>query len=276
MKLQLEALRRSLRLVGAAAFVTYKEWSEYRSHMVVSLLVGPLYFLVQMYIWSAVLSAGGSINGMSLPQLLTYYGIAALIGYLIFDFSDWNLQMLISTGKFMTFIQRPMPHRLFSFSQKIGHRALGFGLEFIPVYALFYFVFKVRLIPERPLWFLLSIALSFVLLFFINYTIGISAFWLTRTVGLRRAYAVIRDICAGVFIPLTFFPHAIQKLLFFLPFQYVTYVPIRVFIGSYELAGIHMSMPQIVGCQALAVIAMAVVCEVLWRLGIRKFTGEGA
>jgi ABC-2 type transport system permease protein len=276
MRRLIQQSRQSFEIVKATAWVTYKEWAAYRSHMLVSLLVGPLYFLIQMFIWQAILEKGGTLGGMSLPQLLTYYGTAAVISYLIFDFSDWNLQMLISSGKFITFMQRPLSHRLFSFAQKIGHRILGFWLEFVPITLLFTFVFKINLIPARPIWAAVSIGLSFIMLFLINYSIGISAFWLTRTVGLRRVYGVIRDICAGVFIPLTFFPDALQKLFFVLPFQYVTYVPIRVIMGSYELAGIQLSVPQVVACQALAVVVMYGVCELLWRLGVRRFTGVGA
>jgi ABC-2 type transport system permease protein len=55
----------------------------------------------------------------------------------------------------------------------------------------------------------------------------------------------------------------------------MTYVPLRVFLGSYELAGITLSIPQIVGLQALMVLLMFGVSEVIWRAGIRQFTGVG-
>ena len=152
---------------------------------------------------------------------------------------------------------------------------LGFWIEFLPISLLFFFVFKINLIPVYPFWAILSILLSFTMIFLINYCLGISAFWLTKTSGIRRMFRLMADICAGVFIPLTFFPHFAQKILFFLPFQYMTYVPIRVFIGSYSLAGVPFSIPQIVGIQAFAVICMYLITKLLWQLGIRKFTGEG-
>ncbi len=260
----------------AIAFVTYKEWAAYRSHMLVSILVGPVFFIIQVFIWRAVYSTRGSINGLTLQQMITYYGIVTVIEFIIMDFAGWNLQMLIRTGRFLTFMLRPVSHRFFAFSQKIGHRALGFALEFLPVYFIFVFVFKVPLVPRFPFWAVLSILLSFVINFLINYSIGITGFWFTRTGGVRQMFVIMKQIFAGVFIPLSFFPMTIQKFLFFLPFQFVTYVPIRVFIGSYELGGISLSIPQIVGLQFITVFIMILVSEVLWRLGIRKFTGVGA
>ena len=76
-----------------------------------------------------------------------------------------------------------------------------------------------------------------------NYCIGITAFWFTKTEGLRRAFLTLRDLSAGMLIPLTFFPKGMQKVLFYLPFQFITYVPTRVFIGHYELAGIESFHP---------------------------------
>lgn len=36
----------------AVAEVTYKEWSAYRTHSLVSVIVGPVYFMVQYFIWT--------------------------------------------------------------------------------------------------------------------------------------------------------------------------------------------------------------------------------
>ena len=269
-------VRRMFAILKAVAFVTYKEWAAYRSHMLVSLFIGPTFFLVQVFIWKALFSTRDTINGLTYEQMLLYYSATTMIHYLIMDFADWNLQMLIRTGKFLTFMLRPVSHRFFALSQKVGHRLLGATFEFFPMYLIFIFVFHIRLIPAYPFWAAISISLSFLIMFLINYCVGIAGFWLTRTQGVQRMFLIFRDICAGVYIPLIFFPNAFQYLLFFLPFQFITYVPIRVFLGSYELAGISMSIPQIVGIQALVALAMFGVSEILWRFGITRFTGVGA
>ena len=131
-------IRQGLTVMKAVALVTYKEWVAYRSHVLVSLLVGPLFFLVQVFIWQAVYASRETLNGLTLEQMLIYFGVSAVINYLVMDFADWNLQMLIHTGLFLTYMLRPMSHRFFALSQKIGHRILGFWMEFIPVFLLFF------------------------------------------------------------------------------------------------------------------------------------------
>lgn len=264
-----------LRTLRAIAIATYKEWAAYRSHMLLSLFIGPAFYLAQVFIWRAVYAGREEIAGFSLAQMLYYYGAAAVLHYLIMDFADWNLQMLVSTGRYLTFALRPVSHVFFAMSQKVGHRTLGFIFEFVPVWLIFAFVFRIPLVPARPLWAVLSICLGFLMMFLVNYAIGCMSFWMTRTEGVRSLFHLFRDALAGVFVPLALFPAVMQKVLFFLPFQFITYVPVRVFIGSYSLGGITLDLPQIVGIQAVAVALMAALTLGIYRLGMKRYTGVG-
>lgn len=269
-------LVKKLKVIKEVALVTYKEWSAYRTHSMVSIFVGPVYFLVQYFIWTAVYSGSTSLNGMDLSQMLTYFGVTTLMGYLTMDFADWNLQMLVRTGKFLTFALRPIHHRFFALSQKIGHRVLGLIFEFIPCLVIFIFLFKVDMRPASFFWTTLSVVLAFLMNLYTNYTIGMTAFWLVEATSVRRVYLLLQSIFSGGLVPLVFFPMWMQKLLFFLPFQYVSYVPAMVFTGQFSLAGISMTIPQIVGVQAIAVLVVALFSEVAYRLSIKRFTGVGA
>lgn len=267
--------RRAWDTLRAVALVTYKEWAAYRSHMVLSILIGPAYFLVQYSIWTAVFAGHQTLGGFDLPGMIRYYGVSTLVYYLTMDFADWNLQMHINSGSFLTFMLRPLSHRWFALSQKVGHRILGFVFEFSPVWLILGLGFGLWLAPAQWGWGILSLVLGFLMMFLLNYSLGILAFWLVRTDGIRSLVALVRDLLAGTFIPLSFFPDGLQRVSFFLPFQYTGYVPVRVWSGHYELAGTELALPAIVGCQALAVLGMFLVTELLWRLGERKFTGVG-
>ena len=72
-------LRHTIEVLKATAVATYKEWTAYRSHMAVSIFVGPVFFLTQAFIWRAVYSSRTTLNGLTLEQMLTYYGISAVV-----------------------------------------------------------------------------------------------------------------------------------------------------------------------------------------------------
>jgi len=268
-------IKHHFEVAKAVALVTYKEWSAYRTHSMVSILVGPLYFIVQYFIWTSIYGGHGTLNGMDLKQMLTYFGATTLIGYLTMDFADWNLQMLVRTGKFLTFALRPIHHRFFAFSQKLGHRILGFFFEFLPCFLIFQFIFKIDMVPRYIGWAIVSIIFAFLMNFYINYCIGMTAFWLVQSSGIRQVFQALSSVFSGTIIPLVFFPECLQKLLFFLPFQYVTYVPSMVFSGSYTLAEISMGIPMIVTIQGVAVLVTALFSEILYRKSLHRFTAAG-
>lgn len=269
-------IRHKFEVMKAVALVTYKEWSAYRTHSMVSIFVGPVYFIVQYYIWTAAYGGRDELNGMELSQMITYFGASTLIGYLTMDFADWNLQMLIRTGKYLTFALRPIHHRFFAFSQKIGHRILGLIFEFIPCYIIFTLLFRVNMVPKNLGWTLLSVIFAFLMNFYVHYILGMTAFWFTQSSGIRRVFDLLSGVFSGVFIPLVFFPLALQKVLFFLPFPYMSYVPVMVFTGQFNLAGIHLQIPSIVGIQGFAVVITMILSEFIYRASMRRFNGVGA
>jgi ABC-2 type transport system permease protein len=269
-------IRHQFEVMRAVALVTYKEWSAYRTHSMVSIFVGPVYFIVQYFIWTAAYGGKTELNGMELTQMITYFGASTLIGYLTMDFADWNLQMLIRTGKFLTFAMRPIHHRFFAFSQKVGHRSLGLIFEFVPCYLIFTLLFGVTMIPKNIGWTLLSVLLAFLMNFYVHYILGMTAFWFIQSSGIRRVFDLLSGVFSGVFIPLIFFPQVIQKILFFLPFPYMSYVPAMVFTGSFQLAGIKLSIPEIVGLQGIAVMITIAFSELIYKTSIRHFNGVGA
>jgi ABC-2 type transport system permease protein len=265
-----------IKLLLAVAMVTWKEWAAYRTHVMVSIFVGPVFLLAQVFIWRSLYTGRELLYGLNLDDMIRYFAIVTLLNYLTMDFAGWNLQMLVNSGRFLTFATRPVYHPFFALSQKFGHRLLGVIFELLPVSLIVRFALGVRLFPAFPLWAALSAGLGFLMVFLVNYTIGISAFWMTRTGALRGAFSLFSGVFSGTFIPLVFFPEWLQKLLFFLPFQYMTYVPASVMMGQYRLGGQAAGIPAAVGMQALAVAAMSLVMAATYRLGMRRFTGVGA
>jgi ABC-2 type transport system permease protein len=268
--------KQKLDVCKAIAFATIKEYLAYRSHMMVSLFVGPVYFIVQYFIWTAVYGSSETIRGFEYLQMIRYFGISALIGYFTWDSADWNLSMLIRTGKFLTFALRPIHHPFFALSQKIGHRLLATLIEALPCALIFIFLFKIDLMPSNIPWTVLSIALASFIFFYVSYIIGIASFWVVESEGIRAFYYMFSGVFSGSFIPLVFFPKPLQIIQFFLPFQYTSYVPAMVFIGKYTLGDIQLSIPMIVGFQALSLLCLIILSEFLYNFAMKRFTAVGA
>jgi ABC-2 type transport system permease protein len=117
--------------------------------------------------------------------------------------------------------------------------------------------------------------LGFLMQFYINYSIGLMGFWLVQTNGIRNIIWLLTSVCSGALFPLSLLPRVVQGIAFFLPFQFTLYVPTRVFMGSYELGGFNMDIPSIVAIQFMYVLLIFAFSEVLYKLGMKRFTAVG-
>ena len=267
--------RATLEALGAVAQVTWKEWAAFRSHMAVSLLTGPLRFVVMSWIWTTTTRSAGAASGLSRSDLIAYSAFALLAGYVVFDFADWNLQMLVRTGRYTNHLLQPLPHPLFAFGQKLGHRALALLLEALPVWGLVSWWLGYPLVPRHVFWSGLSLALGFVLMFLVNYASGLVGFWLVRAEGIRRCMALARDTLAGAWLPVSFFPAAFLPALFVLPYPWILFIPVRIALGGVEILGHELSAPQAVGLQLVVTLVWMAMLTGLQRLASRRFLAAG-
>lgn len=272
----LRSIRHKQKILTQIVLISMKEWTAYRVNMLMLLITAPLTMFAQYLIWSSVFSANNTINGMTLKQVLTYYAISTILNTFLTDDIATTLRSHIYNGSLSTILQKPVGYFFYSFSQKIGKKVISFIIEVIPLSIIFVMIFKIDLMPQNLVWTIISIALSFVHVFFVNYCIGITAFWLIDNWGISMSVQVLSTLCSGMLIPLVFFPDAIQKVLFILPFQFMYYIPTRLIIGSYELAGISMMPGEIVSLQFIYVFLMGFITYFLWKKGIKKYTGVGA
>jgi ABC-2 type transport system permease protein len=261
--------------LGAIAQVTWKEWAAFRSHMAVSLLTGPLRFVLMSWIWTTTTRSAGAASGLSRSDLIAYSAFALLAGYVVFDFADWNLQMLVRTGRYTNHLLQPLPHPLFAFGQKLGHRALAVLLEALPVWGLVSWWLGHLLVPHDVFWFGVSLALGFVLMFLVNYASGLVGFWLVRAEGIRRCMALVRDTLAGAWLPVSFFPAALLPVLFLLPYPWILFIPVRIALGGVEILGHELSAPQAVGLQLVVTLIWMALLTGLQRLASRRFLAAG-
>jgi len=71
-------------------------------------------------------------------------------------------------------------------------------------------------------------------------------------------------------IPLELYPEAVQLALNWTPFPYITFVPVKIFMGTYEGA---------IGMAALILsvwtLAAGVLASIVWNRGLRLYTAAG-
>ncbi len=113
--------------------------------------------------------------------------------------------------------------------------------------------------------------LSFLIVAAINFVVGTFALRLQSILGLMRAKFFLLELFSGLLLPMTFFPHAIQKVLALMPFEYISYVPMLIYLGKLNAGGVARAL----GIQMLWIAILLAIGDGLWRWSSRKVIIQG-
>lgn len=101
--------------------------------------------------------------------------------------------------------------------------------------------------------------------------LALVAFWTTEVNGMTMLYSLVASFFSGVFIPVEAFPAALRTLALLSPFPATAAVPISLYLGRVEGAGVWAAL----GLQVLWVVVLAAVAALVWRRARRRVVVQG-
>lgn len=259
------------RAVAASAFQTQLA---YRSQIWAHIFGQFLQAFFRIAIWSSVYGSLARVDGVSLPEMITYSVLAGTV------LSAWewqrliqNMDVAISNGDIAVFLLKPLSYPLYLLAQECGN--LGFRLLAVVAPVVLAVSASYGLLPPASLFhggmFLLFWLLSFVITFLLSLLFGLCVFWLLTGLSLEWLLQGLLALLSGSFMPLWFFPAALLPVLRYLPFAWVGFYPVAVYLGKLAPAQVLSHLALGVGW---AVLLGASVLWV-WRKATRRITVQG-
>lgn len=247
----------------------------YRFHFYITLITSPLQLIVYYFLWNAIFEHSGQeiISGFTFQGIVAYYAINMIVAFFTWSNVDEWMEYDVRRGDLLNFVLKPIRFIYIYFFSLLGTSSLSIVLEIIPFFLIAIFIFGVGLAPAFYLsMFAISIMLALILNFLISYLVGMTAFWFNRISGIRRVKRSMIVFLSGGMIPLTFFPETFQKIFSYLPFQYIRFVPINIYLGKYD----YFMTIAFIGIQLAWIIGAYILSEIVWSRAFRKFAGAGA
>ncbi len=232
-----------------------------------------IYVSVYYFIWKAIYEHSAEIEGFDFSQILTYIAVGWIIRSFYFNNIDQEIAYQVTEGRLAMDLIKPVNTQLMYVAQALGESLFRLGLLTVPTALILLLVYPIR----RPssgvnfVGFFASVVLSFFIVAGINFAIGTFAIRLKSILGLLRAKYFLLELFSGLLLPISFFPEILQKILNFLPFQYISYIPVLIYLG--KLSG--MGILRALGIQIFWVIALLAIGDAMWRWSSRKITIQG-
>jgi ABC-2 type transport system permease protein len=249
----------------------------YRINFLMEVISAILSSLIIVFLWMAIYRSAGRevIGGYSVEQMVTYLLGGGLINsFILTTAENPETSQNIQDGTLSTLLVKPVTSYGIWFARDLGSKAFLFLLGLAGYFIVFFFMkdYLLGFAGLIPLsFFLLSLILAALLQFFLFEALSLLSFWVENTYGMRFTMRVIMEVLGGAIIPISFFPHLLEKIFLSLPFQFLIYIPMKIYLGKIPMSQVPLEMVKEVGW----IVGLAVINGVLWKRGVRQYVSMG-
>jgi ABC-2 type transport system permease protein len=224
-------------------------------------------------VWTAAFADKGSVDGVTLPEMITYVLIAGPLLRWRTDRLISELGTSIRSGDVTVFLLKPLHYPGMILFSQLGNYAFEQVTITIPVILIV--AFSVGILPPaspaHAALFLAYWVVSWAMLFLIATIIGLLAFWVLTAFALDWFLRGIMAVASGAIVPLWFMPAPVEAILGNLPFAWVSYYPSAVYLGKLDIPSAwgHLALG------AIWLVALSVFLAWLWSQARHRLIVQG-
>lgn len=228
------------------AYITYFKLKfisslQYRSAAWAGISTQFFFGIIYIMVFIAFYESGGKRIPMSLSQTVTYLWLNQMFLALLNQFTkDEEIYKIIRDGNISYELSRPKKLYFLWYFKILGQRLASVTLRLFPILIITFMLsspYRMRLPESFVHFFLFILSLGFGTLLVVSITILYPIVTL-RTLnekGIVEFLINISGILSGLVVPVPFFPKFLQIISSLLPFQYISDLPFRIYVGNVSI-----------------------------------------
>lgn len=253
---------------------TWDETLAYRLNFVMWRVRVVLQILTMYFLWSALLLPGQAILGYTRNLMLTYILGASIINSLVISSRSYEVGQEINSGNLSNFLLRPINYFLFWFARDLGDKAMNLVFSVIELAILFLILRPPFFIQSDPALILLAFVSAFlamILYFFLSFLLGLIGFWSAEVWAPRFVFITVLTFFSGGLFPLDILPKPLFLFFELLPFPYLLFFPLKIYLGQMPLGDIGRGLLV----SAIWTGILWIVVKFVWAKGLRVYGAYG-
>ena len=216
----------------------------YRFGFLFTILGNIVYLGVAYYLWRSIYRYSDVIRGLTFNETFLYIGLGSAVFILLKTYADWYIHYEIREGIIANYLTKPMDFQLYVLFANLGSLLMNLTAITVPTALMLGLVFHVKVAYGPGLFlFPISLLLAFLISLSIDYFIGLMGFYSESVWGLSTTKEILVTVFSGALIPLPFFPEAMQKVLYWLPFQAIYHTPLMMLTRANQ--GLDVFLPML-------------------------------
>jgi len=248
-----------------------KNATYYKISLVLEVLFTFFVIVFLFYFWKTLGESGVSfVNSKFIFYILLAFAIGNTLSL------QWSfIQIIKSDGgtsvKDLTYL---LIRKLSPLSYDVKERSWSFVTFLLMLVFLFgfnaivgfYNVGYWKLIP-----FGFFIVITYFLVSYLSLIVSYFAFWFDEAWAFGYATFMILSFTSGSMLPIYIMPNWLQTLLQAMPFQYLAYIPTQIIVENFTI----MEYAKMYAVGIFWVIVVALLNDVIYNVGLRKFESQG-
>lgn len=233
-----------------------------------------LQLLTMFFLWSTLIPTGGELFGYTRTQMLTYILGTSIMTSIVIATRTHEIGDQITSGNLSNFLIKPLSYIKYWAARDLGDKAMNIFFTVIEL-SIVILVFKPPLFFQtNPLFLtytLAAIILAMSMYFLFGFLVGLIGFWSNEIWGPRFIIWILLGFFAGSLFPLDILPRSVFQILAYLPFTYLLYFPLKIYLGQLSfpviLQGFLVSITWI--------FILYAVVKLVWSSGLKIYGAEG-
>lgn len=249
----------------------------YKASFYIELISSIFQVVATVYIWKAVYGDSNNvIQGYTLKEMVIYLILSSVLIKTLNSGTDAVLSSDVDSGDLSIYLTKPVSYVSRVIWEAFGNICYQVIYLFLPCIVLIFIsgIFSggnINLNNLNMLFFFISIVMSAILVFLINFSIGLLSFNVNYIWGFLVMKDAILKFLSGELFPLSFLPKNIQNIIKLSPFQNIVYGPISILLDKVDRKDIIFMY----SLQVSWIVIGAVICKIMWERSQKRITING-
>lgn len=253
---------------------TWHETVSYRFNFVMWRIRVIAQLLTVYFLWFSILPKNGNFLGYTQELMLTYILGTSFISSITLASRSYGIGEEINNGNLSNFLIKPINYFLYWFSRDVGDKLMNILFSVSELAILFILLHPIIFIQTDILIIslsLIAVAIALILYFFFNILLGVIGFWSSDVWAPRFIFIILLNFFAGSLFPLDILPKPIFYFLQGLPFTYILYFPLKIYLGQLSSLEIYRG----IFISVVWVLFLYWLVRIIWARGLRIYTAYG-
>ncbi|RLC32669.1 hypothetical protein DRH13_01405 [Candidatus Woesebacteria bacterium] len=257
--------------------ISFAQEFAYRVNFIMWRVRNVLQILLVFFLWSAVFTNPQTeLFGYNRDKILTYVFGIFILRALVLSSRAVDIAGEIARGELTNYLLKPINYIKYWFTRDISSKALNLSFATVEIVILYFFLrptFFIQTDPLQIFLFLVAVVFAVVMFFGLLVLVNFVTFWLPEG-GWASQFLIIvifTEFLSGAVFPIDILPEAIQNVLYALPFPYLMFFPLQVYLGKLSMTATLQSLL----ISGIWMMFMIVVINQVWARGIKKYSAVG-